>query len=196
VTGPLESLHKCRESGEPFVLLSRDEVFDLSEEGFADERSRRDTASDAGKMLVVAEDAVLGYEAGYVIRVGDLLDEVSAAFDALEEPPSRFDNRPMYPVCSECLDHLAGALPRLVPKGAPRFERILHAAALVRIEVATVVFHRFGIADCEIAEDAPPIVPPKKRGLLVARLGNLLPFDEFSAYARANHDNCHRRLFP
>jgi hypothetical protein len=195
VTGPLESLHSCKQDGEPFVLLSHDIVFDVSQERIVDEGSFVNPVCEAGKMLEVAEAAVLNYESGYVLRVGDRLEDILDVFDTLESCPRRFSNRIIHPVCRECVDYLAETLPTLVPAGSRPKERVLHAVSFIGVDVANILLHKFGISDYEISDDAPPVLPPKNLHFFAGRISNLLSLEDFAAYVRANQENCKRRLF-
>jgi dTDP-4-dehydrorhamnose reductase len=194
VTGPLELLRAAQEIGDSFVLLSREVVFDLSTAATVEEDTPPFPACHAGKMLRVAEKAVLKYDKGYVLRVGELLDDTVAALDALEEMPESFENATLRPLCRECVTFLIERIPELVPPGAPG--RLVHAVPFCSFELAAVLMQRHGAEQpFETGEGLRAVIPLKKLVFSGRRVSEMLAPDELIAYLRANEENCRWKLF-
>jgi len=135
---PTGELNKAIENDEPFVLLSRPEVFDMSKNVVYTEHNRPSAKCAAGKMLSIMEKKVLEYDKGHVIRachiVSDLIEEMKGIASQMPGTVSSCD---LHPVSMEVVRHVALLMP-----GAAygKWQRVVNVPRMASVPLAAMAY--------------------------------------------------------
>jgi len=156
--GPLVLLAKARTAGEPFILLSRACVFNISLPLPRHEDGRRDGQEVAGKCLRAAEEAVLAYPKGMVVRVEHLVADIPAIVAAAEASKGPIEDLCLTPVSPEAVEYLCGLLCAL--SSPPH--KIFHLIGAVAVRLSELVYRKTAGR-----EEFSPIFEARRRGWLV-----------------------------
>jgi len=133
---PTAALAEAVANDEPFVMLSRPEVFDMSALRVYTENSRLNAKCVAGKILSIMEGKVLEYDKGYVIRaihiVSDIIEEVR---QVASEMPVTVSPCLLRPVSMEVVRHMAESMVEIQTD-----IRVVHVPMMGMMSLAEIVY--------------------------------------------------------